>query len=228
MLPGWLSLLGGLEPAPLSVSAGASWMPGQTPPFWSDERDRLQGEASLLWAPGERARIGLAVDGYRLDRYPDGSTQRGPGDITMSTDLWLWRGPVDLGVASSVKQPNADDERQLGTDEADISLMGRLGAGESARLEAAGGVTFAGDPHRFTSSDAIPEFALSGALATGWGAAQLLVGGGLPTDHNPARLSASLSVATACPARLSATALVGLSEAAPDWGVRLMMGYCGG
>jgi len=227
MLPGWLSLLGGLEPAPLSVSAGASWMPGQAPLFWSDERDRLTAEAGLVWAPGDRARLGLAVDGYRLDRYPDGTRQHGPGDITMVTDLWLWRGPVDLGLAAAVKQPNADDERQLGTDETDISLMARLGAGDVARLEAAAGMTFAGDPLRFTSHDAIPELALSGALKTGWGAAQVVAGGGLATDHNPARISASLGASTACPARLSAAAQVGLSPAAPDWGLRLSMGYCG-
>lgn len=228
MLPGWLALLGGLEPPPLTLQAGGSWMPGQTPPFWSQERDRLTAEAGLVWAPGDRVRLGLSVDGYRLDRYPDGTTERGPGDITMTTDLWLWRGPVDLGLASSVKQPNADDERKLGTDETDISLMGRLGVGESARLESAAGVTFAGDPLRFTSHDAVPEFALSGALQTGWGAVQAVAGGGLATEHNPARISASLGASTACPVRLSAAAQVGLSEAAPDWGLRLSAGYCGG
>jgi hypothetical protein len=228
MLPAWLSLLGGLEPPPITVQAGGSWMPGQIPPFWSDERDRLQGEASLLWAPGERGRLGVSVDGYRLDRYPDGDSQRGPGDITMVTDLWLSRGAVDLGLGSAVKQPNADDERQLGTDETDIALMLRAGVGEGTRLEGAGGVTFAGDPHRFTSNDPIPEVALSAAHAARWGSAQLVAGGGLPTAHNPARLTVGLTAATACPARVSGGVLLGLSEAAPDWGVRLSAGFCGG
>ena len=82
MLPGWLALLGGVEPPQLVVSAGGSWMADHAPPFWEDTRSRLTGEAGVVWAPGDRARVGLLVDGYRLDLYDDGSRQQGPGDIT--------------------------------------------------------------------------------------------------------------------------------------------------
>lgn len=228
MLPRWLLLLGGLEPPALTVQAGGSWAVGQVPPFWEAERDRLQGEAGLVWAPGERARLGIQIDGYRLDLYGDGVRQHGPGDITMTTDLWLWRGPIDLGAGFSVKQPNADDERELGSDEADVALMGRLGLEQTVRLEVAAGVRLAGDPHRFTSHDTIPELALSAALPTGWGAVRLVGGGGLATADNPARLTLRAGVVSACPLRLSIDGLIGLTAAAPDWGAQASIGYCHG
>ena len=228
MLPRWLVLLGGLEPPALTVQAGGSWMAGQVPPFWESERDRLQGEAGLVWAPGERARLGVQVDGYRLDLHADGARQHGPGDITMITDLWLWRGPVELGAGFLVKQPNADDERELGTDEADIAVMGRLGLARSVRLELAAGAVLAGDPRRFTSYDTIPEVALSAAIPTGWGAVRAVSGGALATAHNPARLTLRAGVVSACPLRLSVDGLIGLSAAAPDWGVQVAIGYCHG
>ena len=228
MLPGWLALLGGLEPPTLTVQAGGSWMPGQTPPFQDTARDRAQGEAGLLWVPDDEVRLGLSVDGWRADRYADGSRIAGPGDITMITDVVLWRGPVDLGAGFAIKQPNADDERALGTDETDISLVARAGADVGVRLEAAGGVTFAGDPRRYTAHDRIPALALSAALPTDWGAVRLISGGGLATAHNPARLTARLGVLTACPLRLSADVLLGLTAAAPDWGLSAAVGWCHG
>ena len=228
MLPRWLVLLGGLEPPALTVQAGGSWMAGQVPPFWETERDRLQGEAGLVWAPGERARLGIQVDGYRLDLRADGGRQHGPGDITMTTDLWLWRGPIDLGAGFVVKQPNADDERELGTDEADVAIMGRLGLEQTVRLELAAGARLAGDPHRFTSHDTVPELALSAALPTRWGAARMVAGGDLATADSPARFTLRAGIARACPLRLSIDGLIGLSAAAPDWGAQVAIGYCHG
>ena len=76
MLPGWLMLLGGLEPPALTLQAGGSWMVGQAPPFWSTSRDRLQAGVTLLWAPDEQVRLGVSVDAWRMDVYPD-DQQRG-------------------------------------------------------------------------------------------------------------------------------------------------------
>ena len=214
----------GVWTATSEVQIGAGQQVGLAPPFWQTERDRLTAEASgaLDLHP---ARLSLHLDGWRRDRYPDGRVVSGPGDLTLGAEVDLWRG---LGAVWLVKLPNAEDEEQLGTDEADITLLARAQLGEAGgwQLSAWGGAVVRGDPRLYLTQDVAPITHLvvgrEGAAAGG----RLRLGGAWASATNPAALEVALSGRVPLGSfSLGAEASAGLTPAAPGWGGRLWLGW---
>ncbi|MCK6505507.1 hypothetical protein L6R53_19280 [Myxococcota bacterium] len=210
----------------LALRAGGAWLADGVPPFWTEPRDRGQAEVRAWWQPTDRVGVGARFDAWRADRYPDGSTHSGPGDLRLETALGLWQGAVPGRLRWEVKLPDADDEEQLGTDETDVHLGLELARAQGPlALSVRGGVAVLGDPLRATHQAWLPELQAEALLAAGPvspGAGLTLTTGG---DGEPARGTAALRVEGRCPWLAGAEGLVGLSAAAPDWGGRAWVGW---
>ena len=216
-------MIGATAPsAVVSVEGGAALQRGVVPPFWETARDRLSVHGSVAWAPSEAARLSLHVDGWRRDQYASGVARQGAGDITMGVEV----SPLPwLGAVWLVKQPNASDGQQLGSDEVDVALLARAQADWGA---AALGAVIRGDPLRYSAQDV----GLGGWVA-GWqalGPVRLSgrVAGSAQSAHNPARLEASVGGRVGCRLRGGAELTAGLTAAASDWGGRLWVGAAWG
>jgi len=208
------------------VRAGGAYLGSHLPPFWNEPRNRAQGEFNLRWAPSSAAWLDVSVDAWRQDRHENGNVFSGPGDITMGGRAWIWQAPVFTGVAFAVKQPNADDERQLGTDETDITLLATSGAwlGQTW-IQVHGGAAFLGDPHRFSSQDVAPTVITSAVYEREIIVLHSFINGTMETTHNPSQWSMTIGGEGRCPRLLGAEATVGLSPAAPNWGGRVWAGW---
>jgi len=207
-----MAIIGAAAPeAALVATAGASLEDGVVPPFWESERQRLTLDGALSWSPVPTLRVSAHVAGWRRDAYPD-TVVAGPGDITLGVEADAWRG---LGGVWLVKQPNAEDERELGTDETDVHLMARW---QHPRAAVLAGASLRGDPLRYSAQDVAPVGWLVGRHPVGALTAVGRVGGTLASPHNPARLSAALGGRVGA---VGAELTVGLTEAAADWGARL-------
>lgn len=220
---GWVAMIGATAPsAVVSVEGGGALQRGVVPPFWAASRDRLSAHGSAAWSPSEAVRLSLHVDGWRQDRYTGGVVRQGPGDITMGVEV----SPLPwLGAVWLVKQPNAADGQQLGSDEVDVALLARAQASWGA---AAIGAVVRGDPLRYSAQDV----GLSGWVA-GWhgvGPVRLSgrVSGSGPSAYNPARLEGAVGGRVGCRLRGGAELTAGLTEAAPDWGGRVWLGAAWG
>jgi hypothetical protein len=149
-----------------------------------------------------------------------GQTIQGAGDVQLGVHAVFWSGPVDFGLAWQVKLPNAQDESELGSDETDVTIAGTAGwVHEDWSIQGTGGVLISGDPIRFANQDdaALLRLHLSTKQAgVLWGGQ---VGGTFHTSRNPARMTADFEGEKGCRLRGGARGSIGLTPAAPSWGV---------
>jgi hypothetical protein len=211
-----------------AVRSGVHLRRGFVPPFRAGPRNRVAGTLSGEWRPSQFFLLDMRW-AYLWDSTPIGEAVQGPGDLELGAHAWAWRGPVDLGLGWRVKLPNAQDEGELGSDETDVQVLGTVAKTWSqTRVVASAGVAILGDPVRFANQDDV---------AIGWlGVAQELgpmvlsgqLGGFFPSPRNPARISTRFGVEGACPRLFGADFELGITPAAPVWGIGAWVGWGGG
>ena len=183
----------------------------------------------LRWRVSERVRLDGAWSWVR-DDLPAGHGVHGAGDIELGvwTD-WIEVRPISLGVGWVVKLPNAADEAEIGTDETDVSVYSTASTTLSGvEWSVLGGVSILGDPNRFANQDDAALIGLEAARVVGPVHLRSSVGGTLGTTRNPARLSGGAGLWGGCPYRFGTEVQVGLTPAAPAWGLRAWVGWGAG
>lgn len=207
-------------PAPAVFSAVLGGMIEQStlPPFQQQPRDRYTMQGGMAWQPSPEVRLSAQVDGWRWDRYTGEQQISGPGDITLGVDVTPWNG---LGAMWLVKQPNAEDEQGLGSDETDLAMLGQV---QRRWGGAVLGVSVRGDPLRYSAQDVAVMGWMVGRKDVGPLHASLRVGGVGPSAQNPARIDGALGLRGGCRMQGGGELRAGLSPAAADWGIQLWMG----
>jgi hypothetical protein len=202
---------------------------GVVPPFRAAPRRRSSVGVDFRWRVSERVRLDGAWSWVR-DDLPAGHAVHGAGDAELGVWAGLFKTPsAALGVGWAVKLPNAADEGELGTDETDVSVFSTLSTSlAGVELSALGGVAILGDPNRFANQDDAALIGLEAARIVGPVHFRSTVGGTLGTTRNPARLSGAAGLWGGCPHRLGTEVQVGLTPAAPDWGLRTWVGFGAG
>jgi len=202
---------------------------GFVPPFRVAPRRRSSAGVDVRWRVSDRVRLDGAWSWVR-DDLPAGHSIQGAGDLSLG--VWAELVKVQsgsLGLGWAVKLPNAADEGELGTDETDVSVFSTISTSLGGmELSALGGVAILGDPNRFANQDDAALFGLEAARIVGPVHLRSKVGGTLGTTRNPARLSGVVGVWGGCPYRLGTEVQVGLTPAAPDWGLRTWVGWGAG
>ncbi|MCB9779088.1 MAG: hypothetical protein H6742_11035 [Alphaproteobacteria bacterium] len=165
-------LPGALAGTPLQpdgmVVVGATAEQGATPAFFEQPRDRIALWTAGSWRPSSQVALHGRVDGWRQDRYDDGRVLSGPGDIRLAAEGYVPARLADIGIGTWVKLPNADDRRELGTDETDLGLdlVMRWQAEEGLLARGRIGLEVLGDPERIARQAVRPASSveLSGRL----------------------------------------------------------------
>ena len=214
-----------------TARAVAGLSQGAVPVFRAAERDRLSATVVAGWRVAKPVHLDLRVSGLQ-DRYASGARQTGWGDIRLGTGLSLWEGGGQMepgfGLGWQAKLPNAQDEGELGTDETDFRVVGHLAMGGTTRVAIVGGLDILGNPLRFANQDDVPLSWLQVTHGLGPLSLSSRIGGGWATSRNPARHELDFAVEGSCPWRMGAEGVLGLTPAAPDWGVRLWVGWGSG
>ena len=202
---------------------------GVVPPFRAAPRKRSSAGVDFRWWVSERVRLDGAWSWIR-DDLPAGHVVHGAGDVELGVWTALNENPsAALGLGWAVKLPNAADEGELGTDETDVSVFSTLSTSlVGLELSALGGVAILGDPNRFANQDDAALIGLEAARMVGPVHLRTTVGGTLGTTRNPARLSGAAGLWGGCPYRLGTEVQVGLTPAAPGWGLRTWVGWGAG
>ena len=209
-----------LESSPWMFRASLRHQVGLVPAFRAGERDRSEADLKVARFVADDVRLDAAMS-FLSERRSSGQSHSGIGDVR----LGVWTSVLQLpgvtgGLGWRVKLPNAQDQAELGTDETDVTVLATAATDVGkVRLVATGGVVIMGDPIRFSSQDdaALVEVDASVPLGKFYGRGS--VGGTLATTRNPARLEAELGVAYGCRWRVGADGAVGLTSAAPRYGI---------
>ena len=201
---------------------------GFLPVFRVAERSAGAAEAMILWHPEERLRLGVQAE-VRQEHTAIGENRTSLGGVRLEAMARLWEGPVQASLGWQAAVPWTADRGEVGSDETDVALLGRIGkTAGSGHVQITGGLAILGNPLRFANQDDIPLLWLSYATPLGAVEGWARAGGGLGTARNPARISAAIGGAGGCPLRTGGEVEVGLSPAAADWGGRLWVGWAWG
>ena len=187
-------------------------------------RDRASGALGVTGVLGP-VQVRARGDVLR-DQTDDGEVVVGPGDLRLGTVVGSRFGHgFGAGLGWEVKLPDAADEGELGTDETDVILGGTFGWGSGPWwADCAFGLGILGNPLRFANQDDVPLLRAAG----GWRGTRAEVTSGvdaaLATARNPARIEALVGAAYGGPVTVRLGTEIGLTPAAPDWGVMLGVG----
>ena len=214
-----------LDDSPWVLRSGAAHQKDLVIPFRAAPRTRTAAETQLRWSPSPAVELNGQWE-WLWDHMPAGHRVQGPGDVQLGVHAVVWSGPVDFGLAWQVKLPNAQDESELGSDETDATIATTGGwSQENWSIQGTGGVVISGDPIRFANQDdaALLRFHLStkqGGVV--WGTQ---AGGTFQTSRNPARMTVDFEGEKGCRVRGGARGSIGLTAAAPSWGVAGWVGF---
>jgi hypothetical protein len=214
-----------LEQSEWTLRTGTAYQKDLVLPFRAGPRTRTEAQTEVRWNPSPLVQLD-GQWGWVWDQMPAGQTVSGAGDIRLGVHAVAWSGPVDLGVAWQVKLPNARDESELGSDETDSIVAGTIRwFNEYWSLQGTGGVVISGDPIRFANQDdaalmRLHLYAKHGGVL--WGTH---VGGTLSSPRNPARMTVDFEGEKGCRYRVGGRGTVGLTPAAPAWGVYGWVGF---
>ncbi len=207
-----------------ALDAQFSVRAGLVPEFRTASRDRAAGALGVTGVLGP-VQVRARGDVLR-DATDDGDIVVGPGDLRLGTAVATRFGPgFGAGLGWEVKLPDAADEGELGTDETDVILGGTFGWGNGPWwAQGALGIGILGNPLRFANQDDVPLLRAVG----GWRAARAELTAGvdaaLATARNPARSEAHVGAAYGGAFTVRLGTEIGLTPAAPDWGVSLGVG----